>query len=108
MALTAGHARSLIAADNPTQLADQIIRLGLSVRDAERLTRESPEAASGRQPKISKKKDADLRAVEQSLAEATGLKIEISDKGHKGGRVIIEYKSLDQLDEICRKLRLRN
>jgi ParB family chromosome partitioning protein len=107
-ALTAGHARSLIAAENPAELAEQIIKLGLSVRDAEKLTRGSPEPTSGRHNRAGKRTDPNIRAVEQSLSQATGLKIEISDKGKNGGRVTIEYKTLEQLDELCRRLRSRH
>ena len=103
--LTAGHARSLIAVDNPTQLANEIIKLGLSVRDAEKLSRDSTEGSSGSQRTRATKADPDTRAIERSLMEATGLKIEVEDKGKAGGRVVIHYKTLEQLDDLCQRLR---
>jgi len=98
--LTAGHARALVATDAPEDLAQQIIALGLSVREAEQLTREKTSPAD----KTAPEKDANLAQLERQLSELLGLKVEIADKGRKGGALVISYKSLDQLDEVCRKL----
>ncbi len=98
--LTAGHARTLVATDSPGALAEQIIQLGLSVREAESLTRDA--AAKLRKPKSHK--DADTKALEKTVSEAIGLKVEIKDRGASGGTVNIGYKSLEQLEEICRRL----
>jgi ParB family chromosome partitioning protein len=103
--LTAGHARSLIAAENPAQLANEIITLSLSVRDAEKLSRAKADESTGTQRKREAKADPNTRAVEQSILEAIGLKVEIDDKGKKGGRVVIHYKTLEQLDDLCQRLR---
>ena len=67
--LTAGHARTLVATDSPADLANKIISLGLSVREAETLTRSNP-ATSTRKAKAAK--DADTRALEKQLADAHG------------------------------------
>jgi ParB family transcriptional regulator, chromosome partitioning protein len=104
--LTAGHARSLIAAENPAQLAQEIIKLGLSVRDAEKLTRSKGGDSKGTQ-RPQAKNDPSTRALEQSLADATGLKIEVEDKGTSGGRIVIHYRTLEQLDEVCLRLSKR-
>jgi ParB family transcriptional regulator, chromosome partitioning protein len=99
--LTAGHARSLIATDAPEDLANKIIKLNLTVRQAEDLARGQP-------AKISKaakpEKDADTRALEKNTSEALGLSVSIKHGGDKGGAVSIAYKNLDQLDEILRRL----
>ena len=100
--LTAGHARSLVATEYPTEMADQIIKLGLTVREAEELARKNsvaPEIKS-----YASEKDADTRALEKTLTEALGLSTSIKHKGAGGGSVQISYKSLDQLDEVIRKL----
>ena len=102
--LTAGHARSLIAAENPAKLAQEIIELGLSVRDAEKLTRTNGGQPAGRSRENGGRADPSTRALEQSLSDATGLKVEIDDKGKLGGRVVIHYKTLEQLDEVCLRL----
>ena len=99
--LTAGHARTLITAESPAELADQIIRLGLSVREAENLTRK-PEDTKHRPAKA--EKSADTKALEKSLAEMIGLKVEINDRGRTGGTVVISYKTLEQLEDICGRL----
>jgi ParB family chromosome partitioning protein len=102
--LTAGHARTLVATESPAELAEQIITLGLSVREAETLTRE---AASPRARKPKPEKNADTKALEKAVAEALGLRIEINDRGEAGGTVAIAYKSLEQLEEICKRLQSR-
>ncbi len=98
--LTAGHARSLIATESPTDLADKIIKLNLTVRQAEDLARGQPPKA-GKPAKS--EKDADTRALEKNLSEALGLGVAIKHTG-AGGAVNIQYKNLDQLDEIVRRL----
>ena len=62
--LTAGHARALVATDSPAELADQIIKLGLSVREAEGLARD---AGPSRKPKPKAEKDADTKALEKTV-----------------------------------------
>ena len=99
--LTAGHARALVATEYPAKLADQIIELGLSVRQSEALARPQTPAAE-KTPKP--EKPADTKALEKTLSESLGLKIEISDKGKSGGSISITYRTLDQLEDICRRL----
>ncbi len=99
--LTAGHARALVATDSPAELADQIIKLGLSVREAEGLARD---AAAPRKAKPRAEKDADTKALEKLVSDAIGLKVEITHKGGAGGSLQISYKTLDQLEDICRRL----
>ena len=100
--LTAGHARSLVASEYPAEMADQIIRLGLTVREAEDLARKKLVAPE--QKSFATEKDADTRALEKTLSEALGLSTLIKHKGSGGGSVLINYKSLDQLEEVIRKL----
>ena len=99
--LTAGHARALVATDSPAELADQIIKLGLSVREAEGLARD---AGPARKPKPRPDKHADTKALEKTLSEATGLKVQITHKGAAGGSILINYKTLEQLEDICKRL----
>ncbi len=101
--ISAGHARTLIATDDPSTLAKKIAKLGLSVREAEKLSRERSRAAgTGRKPQ--KEKSADVRALELELEAALGLTVEITDKGRAGGRLTITYKTLEQLEDVCRRL----
>jgi ParB family transcriptional regulator, chromosome partitioning protein len=96
--LTAGHARTLVAAEKPQELADEIIKLGLSVRGAEELVRKSHSS------KALPIKDIDTLALEKDLSNTLGLRIDIQHKGDRGGRLVIDYKTLDQLDDVIRRL----
>ena len=99
--LSAGHARCLITVDDPQALAERIIREGLSVRQAEALANEqSNPKAKKRTPA---EKDADTKSLEKLLADVIGMKVAIKH-GKKGGDVKIHYSSLEQLDDICRRL----
>lgn len=100
--LTAGHARSLVATEYPAEMADQIIKMGLTVREAEELARKNAAAPTG--PASAVEKDADTRALEKTLTETLGLHTSIKHKGAAGGSVQIKYKTLDQLDDVIRKL----
>jgi ParB family chromosome partitioning protein len=99
--LTAGHARTLVATDSPADLANKIISLGLSVREAETLTRSNP-ATSTRKAKAAK--DADTRALEKQLSDTLGLRVEIKAQGREGGTLLIKYKTFDQLDGVTHRL----
>ncbi|MCB1378720.1 MAG: ParB/RepB/Spo0J family partition protein [Alphaproteobacteria bacterium] len=99
--LTAGHARTLVATDSPAELADQIIKLGLSVRETETMVRDVTKRPTRTQKP---EKDVDTKALEASVTAALGLKITITHNGRQGGILSIGYSSLDQLEDICRRL----
>ena len=104
--MSAGHARALITAPNAAALADQVVTDGLSVRQAESLARraaEGPKAEKRRAQTASPEGSADVAALEQDLADALGLKVALADKGGKG-EITIKYGSLEQLDDLCRRL----
>ncbi|MEM8811967.1 MAG: ParB/RepB/Spo0J family partition protein [Pseudomonadota bacterium] len=99
-ALSAGHARALITADDPEGLAREIVDGGLSVRDAEALA-QAPGAKKGGAPK-KPEKDADTRALEKRLADAIGLAVSIQHKANGSGEVRFKYHDVDQLEVFCR------
>ncbi|SMH28297.1 ParB/RepB/Spo0J family partition protein [Mesorhizobium australicum] len=102
--LSAGHARTLVTAEDPTTLAQKIIRDGLSVRQAEALAQkgaDKPASASAKH--VPDEKDADTRALEQLLSNVIGLNVTVNHR-EKGGEVRISYKTLEQLDDLCRRL----
>lgn len=101
--LSAGHARALITAPNPGDLADAVIRGGLSVRQTEALARQAAEDPKAGKPRAALDRSADTVALEQDLGDALGLKVEVRDKGGKG-ELVIRYGALEQLDELCRRL----
>ncbi len=101
--LSAGHARTLITAKNPEELARHIVDKGLSVREAEKLAAEK----SGRpaKPKSSAAgKDVDTLALEKEVTNLLGMKVSIDVKGKGGGTLKVSFSSLDQLDEILQRL----
>ena len=103
-ALTAGHARTLITMENPQAVAERIVKEGLSVRQVEALSQaESKGILAVKPERAPVEKDADTRALEKLLSDVTGMKVEINHRD-RGGEVRIRYSSLEQLDEICRRL----
>ncbi|MFQ6018519.1 MAG: ParB/RepB/Spo0J family partition protein [Kiloniellaceae bacterium] len=111
--LSAGHARAVIGAEEPEALARQIVARGLSVRQAERLVgrakggpggRPAGKAAAGRAEGAgAKDKDPDTLALERDLTAFLGLKVTIEFYG-EGGSLTLHYRSLEQLDDILRRL----
>lgn len=106
--LSAGHARALITAPNPMALADEVIAKGLNVRQTEMLARRAAEGPKEAKPKagLNEEGAADIAALEQDLSDALGLKVALADKGGKG-EITVKYASLEQLDDLCRRL-MRN
>jgi ParB family transcriptional regulator, chromosome partitioning protein len=102
--LTAGHARALLAHEDPEGLAKLIVEEGLNVREAEARAQERPAAkGKGGRRKTKAAKSADIRALEKRLTDALGLSVEITQRG-QGGEVRVRYKSLDQFEALSRKL----
>lgn len=103
--LSAGHARALITAPNPEALAEQVLSKGLNVRQTEALARRAADGPkpTKAKPVLSGEGAADVAALEQDLADALGLKVLLSDKGGKG-EITIKYGTLEQLDDLCRRL----
>ena len=98
--LTAGHARALVTCDNPLAIAKQIISLGLSVRDAERLAKNVSDKKVSNKAKT-KEKPADTVLLEADLSAALKMKVSINhEEGKEKGLISIAYKSLDELDRI--------
>jgi ParB family chromosome partitioning protein len=97
--ITAGHARALIGRPDPEALAREIVARDLNVREVERKIR----GPKGKAVKLVRK-DADTKALELSLSNSLGMSVHIEHKNGKGGTVQIAYKTLEQLDEIIRRL----
>jgi ParB family transcriptional regulator, chromosome partitioning protein len=104
--LSAGHARALLTAAEPEKLAKKIVEKGLNVRQAERLAQDKIESKP-RTPATAPaapQKDADTRALEANLSSSLGLTVTVEFAGEAGGEVRIKYGTLEQLDEVCRRL----
>ncbi len=103
--ISAGHARALLAVADSDSVAKRIIDEGLTVRDVEHIAqREADTAVATGAKKPRAAKDADTRALEQTLSEALGLVVTISHRGGAGD-VRIRYRNLEQLDTLCHRLR---
>jgi ParB family chromosome partitioning protein len=101
--LTAGHARTLITAEDPATLARQIVSGGLSVREAEALSQQRDIAGTKKPSASASERDADTVALERRLSDALGLSVSLAH-GDRGGKLEIRYKTLEQLDGICLRL----
>jgi ParB family chromosome partitioning protein len=100
--LTAGHARALIHVDDPEAAARRIVEEGMSVREAESLR----QARTVKPRRERSEKDADTRALERAMTDHLGLAVTINHKaGGESGEVRIAYKTLEQLDDVARRLR---
>jgi ParB family chromosome partitioning protein len=103
--LNAGQARALVGHHDAERLADEIVARGLNVRQVEEIAREIGKK-SGRQKsghKAHAAKNADTLALEKRLADALGLAVSVDNRS-RGGSLTIRYRSLDQLDEVVRRL----
>ena len=109
--LSAGHARALLASQNPEKLAEVVLREGLSVRATEKLAKASPNSLTqkgkgrnsvpGAHEKIL---DPDMRVVQNQLEEVLGLKVMLKVNGEQG-EMIIKYETLEEFEYVYKKLR---
>ena len=104
--LSAGHARALVATDDPLGLAKKIVKLGLSVREAEKLSQDEGKKreSSGRKTGAGEEPAPDAKVLAKELEEALGMAVAIKPKGKKGGRLVIEWRTLEQLDDLRARL----
>jgi ParB family chromosome partitioning protein len=100
-ALSAGHARALLSAENPAELAAEIIRRGLNVRVTEQLVKRR---APARRTSTHQARDADTLALERDLTQILGLRVTLAGKA-RGGALTLHYSTLDQLDRVLALLR---
>jgi len=102
--LTAGHGRALLSVKDPEALARRIIERGMTVRDVERIANEDDKAEKAPQVAKRREKDPDTRALEKAIEDVLGLSVSITH-GSRGGELKIKYRTLEQLDAVCRRLR---
>jgi len=102
--LSAGHARALINVKDPLTIAKRILKEGLNVREVEALAQETGVVA--RKPRTTRRarlKDPDTLALEKRVSDALGLAVTVNHRD-PGGTVQVGYRSLEQLDEVMRRL----
>lgn len=97
--LTAGHARTLLNVDDPEARAREIVESAMNVRQAEQ---RSKSKAKGRGGKL--QPDPNVKSVEDNISNLLGLKVQIVHKGDKGGDIKISYRTLEQLEDLIRRL----
>jgi ParB family chromosome partitioning protein len=105
--LTFGHARALLALQEPEEMeraAQRIADNSLSVRQTESLVQEliDPSRKAKKAPKPQPPVDANVRDAQERLQRALGLKVTIEDH-HGRGRVIIEYARLEDFDALMER-----
>ena len=102
--LSAGHARALINQADPEMVAREIVEKGLNVRQVEALGQDEAEASGKKiRTRMRAIKDADTLALEKRLSDALGLVVNIDHRG-KGGVLRVRYRTLEQLDDVIRRL----
>lgn len=103
--LTAGHARALLAFDDPEPVARRIVEQGLNVRDVEQLAQRRLDRLANRDaPRPSEVRDRDGDAIAAELSHVLGLTVTLDHRG-AGGELRIRYKTLEQLKSLCSRLR---
>jgi ParB family chromosome partitioning protein len=103
--LSAGHARTLVTAEDPVALAKAIVEGDLSVREAENLTGQAKGKTAKKQKKaVANDSDPNTALLEREITNILGLPVSIESKGKKGGKLVIEYNTLDQLDDVLKRL----
>lgn len=102
--LDMGHARALLALDGAQQVAlgNKIVAEQLSVRQTEKLVQH---ALNPPHPRPEAQPDRDILRLQEELAQHIGTGVEIK-QGKKGaGKLVLEYASLDHLDELISRLK---
>ncbi len=102
--LTAGHARALLDREDAVDIAERVVREGLSVRKTEALA-QRPQNGVKAKPRQAVK-DADTEALEHDLSEMLGMQVDIQDR-QGAGVLQVRYATLEQLDDLCRRLSTR-
>ena len=104
--LSAGHARAFVGHPDATKLAQHVIAKNLSVREAEKLARQDDRPRRGRASSGGgTTKDADTIQIERELSATIGMNVSIDHgPGGESGTLTVSYKSLEQLDDLMRRL----
>lgn len=85
-------------------MAATVVAKNLSVRETERLA-QGPQEVPRATPTLPAPRDADVEALEKELADALGLQVSLKHNERGRGELRIAYRSLEQLENVCRKLR---
>jgi ParB family chromosome partitioning protein len=100
--LSMGHAKAILSLErvrDQAQAAMHIAKKGLSVREAETLVGRMKDPPKEKKARLSH----ELKAIEEKLRKALGTKVSLSSKS-KGGKIVIDYYSDEELDRILEKI----
>lgn len=106
--LSAGHARALLSLETAAQmntLREQILKQGLSVRQAEALSRRMASVGATRTKSTQAKAEVNVRRLEEELQRVLGTKVSIHFRPGRPGKIEIAYSSLEDLDRIVARLK---
>jgi ParB family chromosome partitioning protein len=106
--LEMGHARALLAITNEVQqfdVARQVVKKGLSVRETEKLVRNMLDSGSRKPARKAAVVDADIRRLEIEVSEKLGARVRVEHSKKGAGKLVISYNSLDELDGILKHIR---
>ena len=102
--LTSGHARAVVTAQDPVELAKQIVNRGLSVRQTEELSKKKSQHFQEKKP-AKWERDADTEALEAELAANLGSKVNLQVSRNKSeGKLVIQFKTLKKLEDLINAL----
>ncbi len=96
--LTSGQARPLIGISNASAIAEEIVSNNYSARKVEYLTRNKK--GSGKEKIV----DTNILKAQQRIEKILGLKVNIINKKNNSGKLVIEYKDLEQFDFVSNLL----
>lgn len=102
--ISASHARTIAVAENPTELAHQIIDNNLSVAETEKIVRNVTRKKTSR-AYVSKTIDADsVREIESKISNALGVVAKLQEKRGGSGQIVLSFSTRTQLNELVDKL----
>ncbi len=94
--LTAGQARPLVGLPNASSIAEEILSKKMSARSIENIKRKTTKSFTI---------DPNIFDVQREIERDLGLKVVITNKKNNSGKITIEYKNLEQFDDLAKKLK---
>lgn len=100
-----GHARALLAlpAAQQIELAQTVVRQNLTVRDVEQRVAAALQTPQAPQPRT-RSVDRDVARLEEEWSDRLGTTVQIQSRGRRGGKLVISYRTLDDLDDYLARL----
>lgn len=100
--LTAGQARPLIGMPQASEIAEDIVKKRLTSRQVESLSKNKKKPF-----KLDKQIDSNIEEVQNLIESNLGLKVNIINRKNNSGRIVVEYKNIDQFELVSKLLRQR-